>query len=291
MMIFHNDILFAAIFAGVIFLLSYFWSERILAILHKRSLGNKDYVIEKLKLMFVDVEPRKVTIAMLLMSFGTGSLFFLLFWPNIIIGLIVGGIFTVLGWTLPKIVVDYLYHKRCVKFTDQMVDALTLMANSLQNSGSIAQALQRAVDNIGQPLSQELQLVLSHIQLGRSAEEAFNELGARIPMPDVQMFVISINLNKETGGDLSSIFKTMVETIRERQKIERKIEALTAQGLMQGVIVTLVPFMILVVLLLVDPAYVKPLFSTTFGLILLLIMLSLQVIGGLVIRKIVKINV
>jgi tight adherence protein B len=121
--------------------------------------------------------------------------------------------------------------------------------------------------------------------------DALNDLGMRIPRPDVQMFVTSVNILSETGGNMAETFQTITFTIRERQKIEKKIEALTAQGITQGVIITLIPFGLLAVFYIVDPTYVQPLFNTTLGLLALAAMVTLQVIGGVAIKKIVKIQV
>lgn len=141
------------------------------------------------------------------------------------------------------------------------------------------------------PIAQEYTLVLNKIRLGMSVEEALNEMGDRVPRQDVQMFVTAVNILKETGGNLSETFSTIVMTIRERQKVEKKIQAMTAQGLMQAVIITLVPFVLLIIFLVIDPNYVKPLFSTPLGWIALAIMLGLQVIGGVMMKKIVTIRV
>ncbi|MNT73764.1 Bacterial type II secretion system protein F domain protein [compost metagenome] len=129
------------------------------------------------------------------------------------------------------------------------------------------------------------------MQVGDSFESALNDLGNRIPRPDVQMFVTAINILKETGGNLAETFQTIVLTIRERQKVEKKIQALTAQGLMQGIIVTMIPFILMGVFMLVDPNFIKPMFNTTIGLVLLMVMLGLQIIGGVVIKKLVTIKV
>jgi tight adherence protein B len=151
--------------------------------------------------------------------------------------------------------------------------------------------MKRVVEIMGNPISQEFAQVLYQMQVGDSFESALNDLGNRIPRPDVQMFVTSINILKETGGNLAETFATIVTTIRERQKVEKKIEALTAQGMMQGIIVTLIPFILMMVFFVVDPAFIKPMFSTTLGLVLLAAMLGLQIIGGVVIKKIVTIKV
>jgi tight adherence protein B len=198
---------------------------------------------------------------------------------------------TYFGWQAPKFIVDYLFEKRSEKLVDQMVDGLTIMANGIRSGLSVTQSMERVVDNMPNPIHQEFGLVLSQIKLGLNVEEALSNLGNRIPAADIQMFVTATNILKETGGNLGETFETMVETIRERQKIHKKIEALTAQGVTQGIIITCIPFVLMLIFFFVDPDFIKPLFTTTLGVILLFVMLSLQIIGGLMIRKIVKIKV
>lgn len=277
--------------AVCVFTLSYLWSDKIIRWLHAKSLGNRESVIKKLDMMFVEINHRKITLAMLALSFGFGTLIFFILWPNIILGLIAGSTITILGWSLPSFLVETLYQKRCQKFVDQMVDGMTIMANGIKSGLSVGQALERVVDGMKNPIRQEFSLVLSQMRLGLSLEESLNNLGDRIPKPDVQMFVTGINILKETGGNLAETFSTISETIRERQKVQKKIEALTTQGITQGVIITLVPFLLLIVFFLVDPGYVKPLVSTPMGIVFLLAMVLLQILGGIMIKKIVTINV
>ena len=151
--------------------------------------------------------------------------------------------------------------------------------------------MERVIEIMGNPISQEFRQVITQHQFGQSFEDALLDLGERIPRPDVQMFVTAINILKETGGNLAETFETIVTTIRERQKVEKKIQALTAQGLMQGLIVTMIPFILAAVFLVIDPNYIKPMFNTTLGLVLLFAMLGLQIIGGVLIKKIVTIKV
>lgn len=277
--------------ALLVFFVVYMNAERVIRFLTRRSLGQREEVIRLLELMFVEVEGSRVTQLMLLMSFGLGGLMFIALWPNVIPGLVLGSAITIAGWSIPKNIVLSLWNKRCGKFVDQMVDGMTIMANGVKAGLSVQQSMERVVENMPNPMSQEFSLVLSQMRLGRSLEEALTDLGTRIPRPDVQMFVTAVNILQETGGNLAETFQTIVHTVRERQKVERKIEALTAQGMMQGIIITLVPFFLLIVFLAIDPSYVMPLFTTVVGVVCLVVMLTLQVIGGVMIRKIVKINV
>lgn len=279
---------FFAICVTVVF---YLYLPKILEYLTKKSLGTREEVARLLDLMFVEVEPKKLTIMMLLLSFGLGALLFLVLWPHLIISIPVSLLVTAVMWSMPLIYIKKQWEKRCSLFVDQMVDGLTIMSNGVKAGLSVPQAMERIVDSLPNPISQEFNLVLSQIRLGRSVEEALLDLGERIPKPDVQMFVTAINILKETGGNMAETFSTIVTVIRERQKVERKIEAMTAQGIMQGLIISLVPVGIIVLLWIVDPAYINPMFTTTLGLFLIVIMFGLVVAGGLMVRKIVTIKV
>jgi tight adherence protein B len=151
--------------------------------------------------------------------------------------------------------------------------------------------MERVVENLRGPLPQEFSLALNKVRLGASVEQALIEFGERIPRPDVQMFVTGVNILKETGGNMAETFETVSTTVRERQKIERRIDAMTAQSVMQATIITIIPFALLLVMGIANPTYVKPLFTTPMGWFLLALMLGLQVIGGVTMKKIVTIKI
>jgi len=286
----HNYITYPLLFM-IIFFMAYRWSDKIIEWFYNRSIGQKDQISKHLELMFVDVNDKHLTWALVSISVGLGLIFVILFWPNLIAGGIVGTIFMMIGWTLPKYLFENLYQRRCNQFVNQMVDATTILANGVRAGLSVTQAMDRVARNLSNPISQEFRLVLSQNQLGRPIEECLNELAERVPRADVQMFVTSVNILKETGGNMAETFQTINSTIRERQKIEKKIEALTAQGLMQGIIISMVPFALLILFYFADPNYVRPMFTTALGWAFLALVLILQVIGGLMIKKIITIKV
>lgn len=286
-----HDWVVLPVIGGSAFYITYLWADRIINWIHHRSLGQREEVLRFMELMFVETNREKVTMMMLVSSFGFGALIFLATWPNLYAGIFIGGSVTMAMWSVPRLVVEAMWSRRCGVFVDQMVDGMTLMANGVKAGLSVQQCMERIQANLPNPISQEFGLVLSQIRIGRSLTESLTELGTRIPRQDVQMFVTSVNILQETGGNMGETFQTIVEVIRERQKVEKKIDALTAQGMAQGTIIVMVPFFLLIVFYMMDPAYVTPLFSTTLGLIALFIMLGLQVIGGIAMRKIIKIKV
>jgi len=289
--IFKNEWFVLPVFGLAVFFAVYFYADQIMDRLYKASVGKKTDIMKHMKLLGMEVNERKVNAMLASISFGFGLVFFLAAWPNFAVGVVLGISFGILGFQLPPIIFHNLYEKRCTVFVDQMVDALTIMANGVKSGANPAQSMQRVVEIMGNPISAEFGQVLTQTQFGQSFEDALNDLAVRIPRPDVQMLVVAINILKETGGNMSETFETIVTTIRERQKLEKKISAMTAQGIMQGAIITCVPFILLGVFYVLDPSHVEPMFSTTMGLVMLAGMLLLQIIGGVMIKKIVTIKV
>lgn len=172
-----------------------------------------------------------------------------------------------------------------------MIDGLSLMSNGLRSGLNVPQALQIVTEELPNPISQEFGLVLSQNKLGVTLEDAMSNLSVRMPADDIEMFTTSVNILKETGGNLAETFDTISTTIRERIKVESKIAAMVSQGVMQGVIVVLMPFALAAILYAMDPERIAPMFTTVPGWILLMAMMTLQFIGGFTIWKIVQIKV
>ncbi len=287
----YNQWIFIPLVSLCVGIVTYIWVDRWIIWFDKKSETQRAEVTKMMDAMFMDVDKKRFTILTYLLSFGMGFVFFMILWPNFLVGFIIGTSVALALWRVPLIVIKSLHESRCNKFVEQMVDGLTIMANGVKSGLSITQSMERVVENLANPISQEFNLVLSQIRIGRSVEEALVELSERIPRQDLLMFVTGVNILKETGGNLAETFTTIVVTIRERQKLEKKIQAMTTQGMMQGLIIALVPFLIMIVLLILDPKFVSPMFNTTLGIVLLFIMLCLQIAGGVVIKKIVTIKV
>lgn len=279
------------IFGILVTMAIYFAATPVVTFVKNRTFSNRDEILRLMKLMQMDINENQVNWAIIAISYGPGALFFILFWPNFIPGAFFGIAAVVGGLNLPLLIMRNLYEKRCNRFVNQMVDALTIMANGIKSGSNPQQSMQRVIEIMGNPVSSEFSTVVGQVQFGQSFEEALTDLGTRIPRPDVQMFVTSINILKETGGNLSETFQTIVQVIRERQKLEQKIQAMTAQGIMQGIIVSCVPFFLGAMFYFMDPDYIKPMFTTALGMVLLVVMLGLQITGGIVIRKLVTIKV
>jgi tight adherence protein B len=273
------------------FFVVYFQIERGITWIKGKAFTQREVIFDYLDKMFVDIDRDRAEKLLYLVAFGLGAVGFILAWPNVIGALIAGTALTFIGWNAPRVILESMWKSRVKKIVAQMVDGLTIMGNGIKAGLSVQQSLERVVENLGGAIGQEFSLVLSQVRIGRTLEEALTEFADRIPEPEVQMFVTSIVILKETGGNLAETFATTVITIRDRQKVEKKIQAMTAQGIMQGIIITSIPFVLLGVFFAIDPTFIMPMFTSTLGIIFLLIVLALQITGGLMIRKIVDIKV
>lgn len=291
MEIFRHEWLVFPLFGISIFFAVYMYADTLLARISRSGSQKKSEIMLHMKLLGMDVDEKKVIRLQLLASLGVGFLFFILVWPNAAVGLFLGTSVGIAGFQVLPILYKTLYERRCNAFVGQMVDALTIMANGVKSGSNPQQTMARVVEIMGNPVKAEFNQVLTQTQFGQSYEEALTDLAERIPRPDVQMFVTAVVILKETGGNMAETFQTIVSTIRERQKLEKKISAMTAQGIMQGIIVSCIPFVMGIIFFILDPAFIRPMFETTLGIIMLAVMLALQIIGGIVIKKVVTIKV
>lgn len=255
------------------------------------AFGKKDEIKKILDYLFINIEDEKLDRILLAVNIGPAALIFLLFWPNWMVSLIGAYAAWRFSSQLPYNYVKGLHEKRTKKLVAQLVDGLTIMANGIKAGLSVAQSIERVTDNLPAPIKQEFNLVLSQTRLGRTLEEALNEFAMRNPAPDIQMLVMAINILKETGGNLAETFETIVTVIRERQKVEQKIDAMTTQGRIQGMIISAAPLFVILMMYFSGFGMVDNLFNTTMGLVILTIVIGLIIIAGLVIKKIVTIRV
>lgn len=276
---------------AITFFVAYMNAARFLEWLRWQSIGTRDYIVDKLTLMFYEVTPNQVLGAMVATAVVPGLLVFLLLLPKFIPAAIFGFVVSIGCWFIPKIVVNSMFNKRLEKFNFQMIDGLGLMANGMKSGLSVVQSLGMVRREMPNPLSQEFDYVLKQQMLGISVEEAFQNMAKRLPSEDVNMFVTSVVILKETGGNLAETFETIVATIRERLKIEQKISAMMAQNLAQGAIVFCMPYAMFAMFYFSDPAFLQPMFDQPLGWLLIGVALALQMTGGFMIYKIVQIKV
>ena len=194
-------------------------------------------------------------------------------------------------FTLPACYVRILRERRRVKFNEQLVDALGTMSNALRAGFSINQAFE-SVANIGdKPIAQEFNVLLQQMRVGLPFDAALASLDKRVGSDDLTLVCTSIDIARRTGGNLTDIFDKISETIRGRMRIERRVRTLTAQGRLQGIIVSLMPFVLGLAMTVMKPDVMRPFLTSLKGGICIGIAAALVLVGWLFIRKISRIDV
>jgi len=200
-------------------------------------------------------------------------------------------IFVLVGYRVPRWIMKWVWNRRVNTFSEQMLDALTFMSNGLKSGLSLVQCMDMVREELPNPVSQEFGLVMSEQRLGVPLEDALINLEDRIGTEDLQIMVTSINILRQSGGNLSETFDTISFTIQERRKVQGRIKTLTAQGISQGVIIVILPFVLGAVLYVMDGELIERLWTTGLGWAMLAVMLFLQILGAFLIKRIVTIEV
>ena len=185
----------------------------------------------------------------------------------------------------------WLDRRRRDKFNLQLPEALGTMSNALRAGFSINQAFDSVVEQGDKPIAEEFAIVQQQLKIGMSFEEALESMSERVGSDDLTLVITALVISRRTGGNVTEIFDRISETIRGRQKIERKVKSLTAQGRMQGIIVSLMPLFLGGVMTVLKPKMMIPFFMSATGALAVFATLVLITLGWLMIRKIIRIDV
>lgn len=181
--------------------------------------------------------------------------------------------------------------RRRKKFTNQLGDMLTMVANALRAGFSFMQAFELIAREMDAPMGREVQLVVNEVNLGNTLESALDNMQRRVASPDFELVVTAVLIQRQVGGDLASILDTISETIAERVRMRREVMALTAQGRASGWVLAAIPVALFAILYMMSPSYLSPLIDTEIGRMFMIGALVLEVIGFFVIQRIVDIKI
>ena len=229
--------------------------------------------------------PRRLFRKQLLLA---AALFFLgILAVNIVLGLLLAP----LGYLLPLVSLKRAAEKRKVRITEQLVEALQLMGSGLKSGLNLTQAIELLVHDFPPPISEEFNQVLAETRLGVGISDALINMAGRLRIPVINILATGVSVTSRCGGDLSQIFQHIAETIRARAAIEKKVEAVTALGRTQALVLSLMPIALAVVLYFIDAQHVLILFQTTFGLAALGGAVGLIFAANLWMRRMTKVEV
>jgi tight adherence protein B len=199
-------------------------------------------------------------------------------------------VFLAAGLASPFIVFRLAASRRRKAFDRQLPDVLSTVASTLRAGHGLRIALRAVADDGSPPASVEFGRVLAEERLGRPLHEAIEAMCQRVGSEDLDYVATAINVQSQAGGSLASLFDTLSETVRERQRHARKVRALTSMGRMSAIILVSLPFALAALMTLVNPHYMKPFYTTSTGQTLIVICLVSMSIGGLLLKKIVTVR-
>ncbi|HDQ99383.1 MAG TPA: hypothetical protein ENN51_03745 [candidate division WOR-3 bacterium] len=191
----------------------------------------------------------------------------------------------------PRFYLRHLERRRLQKFEAQLVDAITLVANSLRAGMSLAQGLEMVTREMGPPIRLEFGYALQENRFGKPLPEAFEAMKKRVRSEDLALVVNAMNIAMETGGQLSEVFNRLADSTRERHRIKGRIATLTSQGRLQGIVMTLLPWFMAVALYVLDREMMRPMFTTLPGQLMLASVVVLEAVGWLLVSRIVSVDI
>lgn len=210
--------------------------------------------------------------------------------------LFTGSLISMMLMTMVAMVAPLLYvlnqrRRRFNKFLSQLPDALELMVRSLQAGHSFSSALQMVATEMPEPIAGEFGKAYEEQNLGLNIKTALENLAERVPILDLKLCITAVLIQREIGGNLSEVLRNISHTIRERFRIQGEIRVKSAQARLSGVIVSALPFFMFFWINMVNPNYMKAMYDHPWGYYILGTGVVMQIIGWLIIRKIVDIEV
>jgi tight adherence protein B len=198
---------------------------------------------------------------------------------------------TLVGIGLPHYWVGRMGRKRVAKFMMLLPEAIDLMVRALRSGLPISEAIVNAGHEVADPVGAEFRRVESALRLGRELDDVLWDTARRLDVAEFRFFVISMGVQRETGGNLAETLATLSEMLRRRQQMKLKIKALSAEGRTSAFILGGLPFAVCAIMTFTSPEYVGRLFQDPRGLILCGIGLVLMAIGAAVMAKIINFEI
>jgi tight adherence protein B len=211
------------------------------------------------------------------------------------IALVVAG---AIGAYAPRFYLNRRQGKRLKAFAEQLPDTITLLANSLRAGSSFLQGIELVTREGRPPISEEFERVVREMQLGMALQPALTNLSRRVASEDLELMVTAINIQSQVGGNLATVLDAIAHTIRERVRLIGEINTLTAMQRYSGYVITALPIGLGVLLTVISPSYMGPMFESPpdafglpLGIVLFLVGLLSMGLGYVFIRRIVDIKV
>ncbi len=176
--------------------------------------------------------------------------------------------------------------RRSRAFENQLPEVLDALAASLRAGHGFDSALQTVATDVAEPASREFRRVVAEVHLGRSLDDALADLGGRIRSEDLKFVLDAITIQRQIGGSLAELFELVAETVRSREQFRRKVKALTGMVRTSANVLTALPFAAALLLTSLNHDYMRPLWSTNGGHLMVAVGLGMMILGTITLRRI-----
>jgi tight adherence protein B len=193
--------------------------------------------------------------------------------------------------SLPFFSIYLKKNRRMQKFGRQLPDALDLIVRALKAGHAFSSGIRMVADEFDDPVGPEFAKTMDEINFGVGVPEALINLSNRVDCPDLKFFVISVIIQRETGGNLAEVLENISHLIRERFKLQGRIRVLSAEGKFSAIVLVALPFVVCFTLLLVNPGFLKPLYTDPAGKVMIAAAIIMMSMGIFVMKRMISIKV
>lgn len=277
---------FAAV--GIAF---YFLYQPAQEAMQKNVFRQRDRVARELEEMFIFISVDGLQKLKWSLALGMAGIAFLLTWEaRPPAPLLAAAAFGAIAYWGPEIYIIFLRRRRRAEFSEQLVDGLVLMSNGLRSGFTLQQAIDMLIEEMPAPISQEFELVRREYRVGMDLDVALLNCVERTKDEDLDLVVTAIQITRQLGGNLAEVFDRIVTMVRERKVLHGKADALTSEGKMQAMVVGILPYGFLFAMIKVNPDMMRLMWTTLPGIGCLILVILLDVVGYLWVRKLASVE-
>ncbi|WP_312653293.1 type II secretion system F family protein [Aminipila sp.] len=196
----------------------------------------------------------------------------------------------IIGFLIPPFFVQKARKKRQTEFNKQLGESLVVMSNCIKSGFTFMQSMESIANDMQPPISTEFAKTLREMRFGVNKSDALHHMVDRVQNNDLGLLVSAVMTSEQVGGNLSEILDIISDTIKDRIRIKQEVRVLTAQGRMSGIVIGLLPVFIILLLMILNPEYFKSFFEASIGKIMIGVSVMMEMIGFIIINKIVDIE-
>jgi len=252
-------------------------------------LSGQSHLVGPLKTL-VEQSGVKVTVGVVLLASALGGALALLVGQWLSGRFWVGLLLAALALPIPVAALRWKRAKRIAKFEELFPEAIDLLSRALRAGHAFTTGLGMVAEELPQPISSEFRLLFDRQNFGLPLDEALRDFAERVPLLDARFFATAVLTQREAGGNLSEVLDNLAAVIRDRFTLKRQVRAKSAHGRVTGWVLSAMPPVLALILLVISPGYLRPLVEEPAGIRLIVVGVTLQVVGTLIIRKIVRVD-